>query len=739
MAPRVSTEALATFSARRPWLVIGIWAALLVASGILVAALLSDVLTTDFGTTSNPESKRAEALLEERLRGPEKDSEVVIVRSPDRTVDDAAFKATVEQIYGQIAALGREVIEASRNYYQTGDESLVSSDRHTTIAPFVMAGDRERAKDNIGRLLELVEATDSRDGFRVLISGEASASEADQTLAEQDLRTAETVGIPAALLLLVLVFGALTAALVPLVLAIVSIVLALGVTALIGQQWELWFFITNMITMMGLAVGIDYSLFILSRYRGERSRGLDKGRAIAAAGATASRAVFFSGMTVVLALLGMLIVPSTAYRSTATGAIIVVLFSVLASLTLLPAILGLLGDRVNALRVPLIGRGSLLRDDERSGGFWDYVTRTVMRHPVVSVLATSGLLIALTVPLLDINTGWAGVSMLPDGLEVKEGFRILEEDFSFGLVTPAEIAIHGEVDSPGVEGAIRHLEGLLASDTSFGPGTLRVNDAEDVALLSVPVHGDPTRDEAISAIKRLRGEYIPVAFAGVEAEALVTGAGAVNLDYRNQISRYTPIVIAFVLGLSFVLLMLVFRSLVVPAKAIIMNLLSVGAAYGVMVLVFQKGVGNEILGLRQVDTIEAWLPLWAFSVLFGLSMDYHVFLLSRIRERYNRTGDYAESVAFGLRASAGIITGAALIMVVVFAGFATGDRVAVQQTGFVLGVAVLLDATIVRSVLVPAAMKLLGDRNWYLPSALRWLPEMQTEHTEAASQTEAGH
>jgi len=429
----------------------------------------------------------------------------------------------------------------------------------------------------------------------------------------------------------------------------------------------------------------------------------------------------------------MLLVPSTIFRSLGAGAIIVVLVSVMISLTLLPAMLGLLGDRVNAVRVPFIGKGAIAADHEKHGGFWDRVTRFVMRYPVVALVAAAALLIALAVPYIDIKTGSAGVSTLPDGLRSKEGFHILQSEFSYGLVTPAEIAIQGDVNGPAVEGSLRRLDGILAQHPEFSKGTFTANSSGDVALYSVPVNGDPTANGTLDSVRALRSKYIPEAFSGVDAKVMVGGQSSGSLDYINTTEDYTPIVIGFVLGLSFILLTIVFRSIVVPIKAIIMNLLSVGAAYGLLVLVFQKGVGNELLGFQQVDIIEAWVPLWTFSILFGLSMDYHVFLLSRIRERFDRTKDNRESVAFGVRSTAGIITGAALIMAAVFGGIAQGDLVMFQQMGFGLAVAVLLDATVVRSVLVPAAMELLGDRNWYLPPFLRWLPDLrEREGKEAA-------
>jgi RND superfamily putative drug exporter len=483
--------------------------------------------------------------------------------------------------------------------------------------------------------------------------------------------------------------------------------------------------------MMGLAVGIDYSLFITSRYREERHRGLEKLDAIEAAGATASRAVFFSGMTVVLALLGMLIIPTTIFRSLGAGAIFVVIVAVIASLTLLPAMLGLLGDRVNKVR---IRKKAATGEVGRPGGFWDRVTRLVMRRPVVSLAVGVVILLAAASSWFDMRTGFSGVSTLPNSFEAKEAFQTLAANFSGGLSAPVEIVVDGKADDSEVKAGVERLQSELATDRFFGPSQVVVNQARDLTLISAPLNGDPSSKEATASIGRIRDHYVPDAFAkGTPAKVLVGGQTAFSKDFFDLTDRYMPIVFVFVLGLSFVLLTVAFRSVVVPIKAIVLNLLSVGAAYGLIVLVSQKGVGAGILGFQKVDVIEAWLPLFLFSVLFGLSMDYHVFLLSRIREHYDLTGDNTESVAYGLRTTAGIITGAALIMVAVFGGFASGQLVMFQQMGFGLAAAVLIDATIVRSILVPSTMKLLGKRNWYLPKWLEWLPNVQVEgpHTQA--------
>lgn len=723
-----STETLAEASARRPWRVIGVWLAILLASFAVIGTLLSGAVTTDAHLTNNPESVRADNLLEQ-WRGVDHVHEIVIVQSQDLTVDDPAFQAKVEDIFTRITALGPNIVLGGTNFYVSGDTSLVSDDRHTSIMQFTMAGDEKEASGNIGEVLAITD--EDHAPFLILNAGIASAGDEIDHIAQDDLEKGEMIGVPIALAVLVLVFGALTAAIIPIVLAFLSIVIAVGITAIFGQAFQFSFFVTNVITMIGLAVGIDYSLFIVSRYREERARGLDKYEAIHAAGATASRAVFFSGMTVVFALLGMLLVPSTIFRSLGAGAVIVVIVSVLVSLTLLPAIIGLMGDRVNSLRVPFVGRSIDTLNYEHHGGFWNRITRTVMKYPAVSIFAATGVMLALAVPYLDINSGSAGVRTLPHDTESYESFVLLQEEFNFGKIAPTEIVIHdGDITRAEVQEGIERLTTALGENPLYGPPTFETSPDRSTGLLSVAINADPTSKEAVTAVRELRGELIPIAFGGLNADVLVTGQTAGDIDYIDTTNQYTPVVFIFVLGLSFVLLTIVFRSLVVPLKAIVMNLLSVGASYGALVLVFQKGFLNEVFGFQQVDVIEAWVPLWTFSILFGLSMDYHVFLLSRIRERFNKTDDNKESVAFGVRSTAGIITGAALIMAAVFGGVALGDLVMFQQMGFGLAVAVLLDATIVRSVLVPSAMELLGRANWYLPNFLRWLPEVRTEAPE---------
>lgn len=783
MALNLSTESIARASSRRPWTTIGIWVAVFLIALFLIFSLFADVITTEFAITNDPESAVGDELIEERLTGPKGTNEVVIVQSQTLTVDDPAFQQKVSAITTAIADLGPEIIKSGTliNYYQTQAPFLVSEDRQTTIIPFTMTGDVDDASDHIEGVADVVDGHKGDPNLKVLMVGQATVGLDFQEVAQEGLLKGEVFGVPIALIILVVMLGLVVAALIPLIMAVVAIVLALGLASLAGQAFELSFFVENMITMIGLAVGIDYSLFVVSRYREERSKGLDKLEAIARAGATANRTVVFSGITVVLGFIGMLMVPSNVFIGIGLAVIFVVVVSVFAAVTLLPAILGLLGDGINnsvlpailtlLVGIPLIivfdsgiigvlvvlvaslasitllpwmlvrmgidlnripilftAYGVHSFDESRSGGFWNQMSRVVMRQPVISLVLAGGLLIAATVFFFDIRTGSAGVSTLPDSIESKEGFLILDEKFSAGEVTPAEIVIDGEIDSPTVQGAIQRLTAIFIASPEFAnPRPLIVNEARDLALLSVPVAGDSATEKTQNAIKKLRAVSIPGAFEGVPAKVFVTGEIAKNIDFFQMAKEAAPVVIPFVLAVSFILLTLVFRSIVVPIKAIILNLLSVGATYGILVLVFQKGVLADVLGFQQAESIEAWIPIFLFTIIFGLSMDYHVFLLSRVRERFDQSQDNTESVAFGIRSTGRLITGAALIMVAVFWGFAAGDLVPLQEMGFGLGIAILLDATIVRIVLVPASMKLLGKWNWYLPSWLEWMPDLRVE------------
>ena len=719
------TERVARRCSLRPWRVVAAWVVACVVSFALIALLLGSALTSEGEMTNEPESQRGYELMNDRLPpDPATMSygdEIILVRSNSLTVEDAQFRQKVEEI-----AQGVEATGAARRVHTpwSGDErSLVSEDGSAAIV-FVEMG--PNPEEQIERVIDVAERADG-GMFDVEITGEWTADRDVLQLSEDDLRKGELFfGLPAALLILLLVFGAVVAGLIPILLALVSIIVALALGALVGQAAELSVFFINMLTGMGLALGIDYSLFILSRYREERARGREKLAAIAAASATSSRAVLFSGVAFVLAMVGMVLVPDTILRSLALGAILVGLVAVVAALTLLPAVLSLLGDRVFALRLPWIGRGA------SEGRFWAGIVERVMRRPALSLALSVALLLAAAAPVLDLDTGFAGTRTFPDRFPSKQGFVALEEEFGAGTVNTTQIVVDGDIRSQPLQAAIREMTERLAANPAFRDPTVEAHPERRLAIIETLPAGDSNDARAIDAVRELREKAVPEVFGGVGAQVLVTGETAESVDYFALVERWLPIVFAFVLGLSFVLLTLAFRSVVVALKAILLNLLSVGAAYGLLVLVFQKGIGNELFGFPQVEAVEAWVPLFLFSVLFGLSMDYHVFLLSRIRERFVATGDNDEAVAHGVGSTARLITGAALIIIAVFAGFARGDLVMFQQMGFGVAVSLLIDATLIRSVLVPAAMKLLGERNWYLPTWLRWLPHVSVEGSRSA-------
>ena len=712
------------------------WFAVVI-SLVIIGALLDSATTTDFRLADRYESQRAAALLEDRLRGPKPVTELVIVQSPTLTVDDPEFQEMVESLHDEIMALGPDTVELGVHYYLTNDPISVSPDRKTTILAFVLAGNTQEATGNVEDVIHIVQEADEAADFRVLIGGDASVAFENNEMSAADLEKGERFGIPIALIILLVLFGTIVAIFLPLGIAIVAIMLALAAVGVIGQFFQLIFFVTMMITMIGLAVGIDYSLLIVSRFREEMSSGLDKQEAISKTGDTAGRTVLFSGTTVVVALLGMLIVPVSFFQSLGLGAILVVIAALAATLTLLPAVLSLLGSRVNFLSIPFLARFFLKSPQTTEHGYWVAVTRVVTRYPIVSILLIGVPLIALTYFYFGIKTGLNDVNTFPDISETKEAFTVLEEEFSVGevspagVLSPAEIVIDGDINSTE-RGAMVRLLTSLREDPAFPvPPSYEVNTDGDLALLSLPFPGEPNSREATDKLGTLRDVHVSEAFEGVPAEVYVGGVTAEAADFFGIVDVFTPIVFAFVLGSSFIILMLVFRSIVIPIKAIIMNLLSVGAAYGLLVLMFQKGFGPDLFGFQHAEVIDAWIPLFLFSILFGLSMDYHVFLLSRIRERYDETGNNARAVAYGLQSTGGMITGAALIKFAVFGAFAAGDTIVNQQVGFGLAVAVLLDATLIRSVLVPASMEVLGKANWYLPSWLNWLPDLRVESEQA--------
>ncbi len=720
------------------WVVLA-WLLLFALCGAAGWLLLDGALTTQTLLLNKPESTRARHLITDGSLTTNSYTDALVVSHATLDVDDPVFRARVLSL--AIAVRKVQGVEGATSYYETGGQAggaaggaaLVGKDRRTTLIPFALP---ENQKARANDTLALVRKFDGQGGFRLHQTGQATLDNDLNEQSKRDLIYGETIGLAAALLVLLLVFGSVVASVVPVVFALTSIAIALGVVAVIGQWFTFSFFVINLLTMMGLAVGIDYCLFVISRYREERARGCDTNSAIEIAGRTSGKSVLFAGMTVVVSMAGLLLVPNSIFISLAAGAIIVVLVTVLQVLTLLPAVLSLLGDRLEWGRLPWLGTVSGAREVE--GGFFAMMARVVISRPKTGLmLATVGLLVA-AVPMFNINVAFTGVSSLPDGLASKEGYRVLEAQFDAGSASPVQIVIDHDPYSDEVAQTIERLTFALRNEPAFGePKPMLVSDDDSVALVEVPLAYDPQSLDAYAAVQRMRQDILPAvsraaAGAGADVRLLVGGRSADDLDFIAQMRTYTMPVIALVLLLSVVLLTVAFRSVMIAITSTLVTLLSVLAAYGILVLVFQYRVGAELLGFPSAEAIEPWLPLVLFALLFGLSMDYQVILVSRIQEHWRETGDTDEAVLWGVATTSRLITGAAAIMVAVFAGLALGELSALAEMGFGLAVAVTLDAVVVRGVLVPAAMKLLGDWNWYFPSWLEWLPDLRIEREPTA-------
>ncbi|WP_062317519.1 MMPL family transporter [Demequina maris] len=703
------TGRIARTAAARPWVTISAWLVAVVAA-VIAAGGLGDALTQDDRLLVATDSEQA-AALDERLRGSDDATvaETIVVTATDARFGDAEFTAVVDDLVAGLESTPGVLAVAAPTADQPAP--VAADGRSALVTATVDPGDDSTA---VAQAIQDVTDAATAEGFALHNVGDATTELAFGDLAEDTLARGEMIGIAVALVILVIVFGALVAAGLPLLVAVVSIVTAVGATAIIGQAFELSFFIVNMITMMGLALGIDYSLVAVQRFREELAHGRTVKDAVAITGSTANRAVLFSGVTVLISLLGLLLVPSTIMRSLGAGAILVAIMSIVSALTLLPAVLRLLGHRVNRGRVPTAHPG-------REPRTWTAIARTVTARPAVSAVAGLGLLVALALPMLSIRLAFPGLESLPADNELRQGVEVLVEDYGLGQSSTV-IAIE---DAGGAGGAVADLADAVEADPAYAETT--VDWRGGTAFIDTRDVYDAADPAAADALHRLRDDLVPAALDGTGATAVVGGGQAEAVDFTSVIVDHTPAVIGMVLGASFLLLLVAFRSLAIPLTAIALNVISAAAAFGLLVGVFQLGWGADLLGFAQVDAIAPWIPLFLFAVLFGLSMDYHVFLISRIKERHDATGDTRDAVVFGLSRTGSLITGAALIMVAVFLGFALGDLAEFQQMGFGLAAAVIIDATVVRTILVPSLMTLLGRHNWTLPAWLGWLPRLSVE------------
>lgn len=676
--------------------------------------------------------------------------ESVLVRSSTLTVRDPAFRRTVRSV---VATLTRQpevtALRAPRGHGQ------VSRDGRAALIQFDMKGDAGSAADRVQPVLDAVAAAQrAHPGFTIREFGDASASHEINATIGHDLSHAEQLSVPITFVILLFAFGAFVAAGVPVLLAFSAVLASLGLAAVVSHLEHASDATNSVMLLMGMAVGVDYSLFYLKREREERAAGLNGRDALHRAAATSGQAVLVSGATVMIAMAGMLLAGDRTFTSLGVGAMLVVFVSMVGSLTVLPALLGKLGDRVDRGVVGVVAAGlarvlrvlrweprvltrlkqrrTLLQRVRGTGGesrLWGLVLRPALRFPALAAVGSTAVLVLLALPAFGMHTRLLSLGDLPRSLGIVKSYDAMQRDFP-GAQTPAVVVVKSrDVTAPRVRAALSELRSrAVATGVMNEPIHTTISRDRTAARVEIPLAGDGDNSQSVAALGVLRSRVLPATLGAVpNTEYAVTGETAGSHDFNQRMKQRAPLVFGFVLGLAFLLLLISFRSIVVPLKAIALNLLSVGAAYGVLVWIFQDGHLQGLLNFRSNGAIVSWLPLFLFTVLFGLSMDYHVFVLSRVRELVDRGFSTDEAVSRAIRTTAGTVSSAAAVMVAVFAIFASLRTLDIKQMGVGLAVAVLVDATIVRGVLLPATMKLLGDWNWYLPHWLGWLPRLEFE------------
>ena len=690
---------------------------------VFALAGMAGTKTIDPNKPGPGEAGRMDRILDAGFRQPAGES--VLIQSSSLRVSDPAFKDVIDDVVARIETLA--AVQNVRSPLDPRNASQIAPGAHAALVDFEIRGDADDAVDKIGPVLDRVDVAQAvHPEFFIGEFGDASAVDGVETAYADDLEKAGQLSLPITLLILVIAFGALVAAGIPLLLGLTAVIATFGLVALSSHFLPMAQQAPAIVLLIGLAVGVDYSLFYLRREREERAAGRGQRAAVEAAAATSGRSVLISGLTVMTAMAGMFLTGDEIFASLGVATILVVAVAVLGSLTVLPALLCRLGDNVDRPRVPLVSR---LRRDDGESRIWGAIVDQVMRRPLLSVVLAGGLLVALAIPAFQLRMVTAGPDTFPESLPVVQTYNRMQQAFP-GTALPANVVVKApDVNAPVMQAAIQRLqERALASGRMHDPITVDVNKDATVANITVPIDGKGTDAVSDASLAALRDDIVPETVGAVPgAESGVTGLTAQWTDATDEIKSKLPLVFAFVLLFAFVLMLFAFRSVVIAAKAIVLNLLSVGAAYGVLVLVFQHGVGKGVLGFSSTAGIDPVVPLLLFVILFGLSMDYHVFILSRIREAFQRGVGSDEAIAYGIRSTAGVVTSAAIVMVFVFAIFGTLSMLFFKQFGVGLATAVLLDATIVRAVLLPASMKLLGDWNWYLPSWLQWLPRFDLE------------
>ena len=676
------------------------------------------------------ESGRMDRILDEGFKQPAGES--VLIQSRAATTDDPAFRAAIADVVAGISRLN--AVQNVRSPLDSRSTGQISHDRHAALVEFEIRGDPDDAVDKIEPVLDrAAELQRAHPGLFIGQFGDASAENAVVTAYGEDLEKAGLLSLPITLIILVIAFGALVAAGIPLLLAMTAVFATFGLLAVLSHLLPMAMQAPALVLLIGLAVGVDYSMFYLKREREERAAGRSERAALEAAAATSGRSVLISGVTVIVAMAGMFLTGDGTFASLALATIVVVAIAVLGSLTVLPALLARLGDKVDRVRVPFVRR---LSRSDGEGRIWGAISDRVLRRPLVSAVVAGGLLLALAAPALQLHIVTPGADTYPQSLPAVQAYKRMQQAFP-GAALPANVVVKARnVNAADVRAAIDRLEQrALASGRMHEPINVAVNEDATVASISIPIDGNGTDSASTAAVSDLRNVIVPATVGALpNAESGVTGLTVRWQDGTDHMTSKLPVVVAFVLLFAFGLMLVAFRSLVVAAKAIVLNLLSVAAAYGVLVIVFQHGFANDLLGVGSTDGIAPEVPILLFVILFGLSMDYHVLVLGRIREAFVRGMTMDDAISQGIRRTAGVVTSAAVVMVFVFAIFGTLSMLFFKQFGVGLATAILIDATIVRAVLLPATMKLLGDRNWYLPRWLEWLPRLGGDRSERAEE-----
>jgi RND superfamily putative drug exporter len=688
---------------------------LLVVIGAAIGGNLAGTVSLTDSQQSNGQSAIAQRML--NAHGfPNRAGETVLVQNGALRASDPRFRAEVGRVLRRLRS--QPQVTALRSPLAPGNHGQISKDGHSALVSFDLRGSADTAQNRVAPVLNTVTSLQrSSAGFTVVEFGDASGNRAVQTSINSGVAKAEELSLPITFLILLIGFGAVVAAGIPVLLGFSAVIGAGGLAALASHLVHASGSTGAVMLLMGMAVGVDYSLFYLKREREERRTGHGHREALGRAAGTSGQAVLTSGITVMIAMAGMLLTGSRIFDSIGVGAMLVVLIAMVGSLTVLPALLGRLGDKVDKGRV---------RRPQSQSRAWNLVLRPVLRFPVVAALASTALLVMLALPTLGLHTTLLGPGDLPRSVPLVNNYDKIQQAFP-GTEVPAVVAVRGtHLDAAPARAAFarfRHL--ALASGQVKPPIEVSFNRPRTTARILVPLVGNGSNSASMKALETLRNRLLPRSIARIHgATFAVTGQTAGTYDFNALIRGRFPLVFGFVLGLAFLLLLVTFRSLVIPLTSIVLNLLSVGAAYGVLVWIFQRGHLQGLLGFHSNGAVVTWLPLFLFAVLFGLSMDYHVFIISRIKELHDEGLSTAEAVAKGISSTAGTVTAAAAVMVAVFAIFAWLPTLDIKQMGVGLAVAVLLDATVIRGILLPATMKMLGEWNWYLPRGLRWLPRV---------------